>query len=181
MDARAELFLKMDCTIGETPVWDDECQKLCFVDILKNNIHIFAREASNVSSLRTIDVGQNIGCIALREGGGFISGMVDGIYFVDEVTGKLKPLGNPERGVENNRFNDGKCDPGGRFWIGTMSRTLDSGFGDYTPAGALYCVYADGSIRKKIDNVTISNGMAWNSAKDIMYFYRFAYKKGNGV
>ncbi len=174
MGREAELFLKMDCQIGETPIWDAAAGKFYFIDILSSRIHVYEQATGDVA---TIDTGQHIGCIALREKGGLIAGLVDGIYYVDTMTGKLDFITNPEKDIENNRFNDGKCDPAGRFWVGSMSRTLDSGAGDSTPRGALYCMYADGHMEKKVDRVAISNGLAWNSRQDTMYYIDSPTKK----
>jgi len=177
MKYEAERFLKMDCVIGEVPVWDDETGKFYFVDILRNHIHVYHRVNESVSTMKTIDTGQSVGCIVLRKSGGVIAGLVDGIYSVDEETGEKALLLHPENGTEGNRYNDGKCDPAGRFWVGTMSRSLDSGFGDYTPRGALYCIGADLQYAKKAGPVAISNGLAWNAAQDTFFYIDSPTKK----
>lgn len=59
------------------------------------------------------------------------------------------------------RCNDGKCDPAGRLWIGTM------GFGAPEGAGTLYTVVPDGTVTTKLNKVTISNGIVWSANKSI--------------
>jgi sugar lactone lactonase YvrE len=61
-------------------------------------------------------------------------------------------------------MNDGKCDPAGRFWAGTMA--LD----ERPRAGALYRLDPDHSVTKILDGVTVSNGLGWNVSHDVMYF-----------
>lgn len=70
----------------------------------------------------------------------------------------------PEADIPDNRFNDGKCDPAGRFWAGTMSTVGDKN------AGALYRYDADSSIHKMVENVSISNGIVWSLDKTKMYY-----------
>ncbi len=75
----------------------------------------------------------------------------------------MQHIVNPEDGI-GNRFNDGKCDAQGRFWTGTMSLQEEENKGN------LYVMDTALSIKKKIENVTISNGLAWNADNSIMYY-----------
>jgi len=69
-----------------------------------------------------------------------------------------------ETDLPQNRMNDGKCDPAGRFWAGTMSETDDPG------AGSLYRLNLDRSVTKVVSGVTISNGLGWSPDATIMYY-----------
>lgn len=71
---------------------------------------------------------------------------------------------DPEKHLKNNRFNDGKCDPAGRFWAGTMSVF------DTPEAGSLYTLEPDFSVSAKIRRVGCSNGIAWSSDGNLMYY-----------
>ena len=67
-----------------------------------------------------------------------------------------KYLGNPEQEKWNNRYNDGKCDPKGRFWVGSMDNFLSPG------KGALYCLDpATAKASKMLSDCTVPNGIAW--------------------
>lgn len=115
---------------------------------------------------------KRIGCMALRQkvSNNIIAGMIDGIYFIELGTKKLTLIGNPEKTFPNNRFNDGKCDPEGRFWTGTMSMEGDEGKQDLPAESSLYFVNQDLIIRKKIHKIKIANGLAWDINKNLMYF-----------
>ena len=63
-----------------------------------------------------------------------------------------------------NRCNDGKCDPQGRFWFGTMN--MDS----VDCAGVLYCQSTADGCHPMQEGVTISNGIAWSRDGDVMYY-----------
>jgi sugar lactone lactonase YvrE len=71
---------------------------------------------------------------------------------------------DPEAGLPNNRFNDGKCDPAGRFWAGTMD--MD----ERGQRGSLYCLYPDGRVQKRLGNIGTSNGLAWSLDGSTMYY-----------
>ena len=82
----------------------------------------------------------------------------------------MELIHDPEADKPENRFNDGKCDCSGRFWAGTMSKKLDSGYGDSGPAGSVYCLEPDLRISRKIENVTISNGLGWSPDNGTLYY-----------
>ena len=62
------------------------------------------------------------------------------------------------------RTNDGKCDPAGRLWLGTMA------FAGTPGAGTLYCLDPTGIPAVKLDSVTISNGIVWSADRRTMYY-----------
>jgi sugar lactone lactonase YvrE len=85
-------------------------------------------------------------------------------FFVQAEGGPLSQLAETEMTIRDNRMNDGKCDPAGRFWAGTMN--LDAKVG----AGALYRLDVDHSVTRVLSDVTISNGLGWSPAGDHMYY-----------
>lgn len=82
----------------------------------------------------------------------------------DESTGKKKKITDPEPALNGNRFNDGKCDPSGRFWAGTMAHDQSE------KKGSLYRLNTDLSVEKVFSGITISNGLAWNQEIGKFYF-----------
>jgi sugar lactone lactonase YvrE len=163
----AELIINLHCTIGEGPVWDARSRSLLWVDLLGNKIYALDIANGRTSSL---DVGQNAGCVAPREKGGLIAALQHGFFLVDLWKGSVVPMFDPEADKPENRFNDGKCDCQGRLWAGTMSKKMDSGAGDSGPAGSLYCLSPDWTVRKKIQQVTISNGLGWSPDNRVFYY-----------
>lgn len=167
MNNALELIMDSKAVIGECPVWDDRNALLYWIDILGKCVHIFN---PNTGNDRCIDVGQQIGCLVLCKSGNAIVGLEDGIYTLDLKTSDLQKFADPEPNFPENRFNDGKCDAAGRLWIGSMSMTENDGGGNAAPAGSLYCIEPDGTIIKKLDKITISNGIAWSPDNSTMYF-----------
>ena len=147
--------------LGEGPVWDAKRNCICWVDILNGEIHQFFVGLNN---LRTCKVDQLIGAVALCKNNVFLAALKNGFAFIDRESGAIKMIVNPEEHLVNNRFNDGKCDPAGRFWASTMSLS------ENPAAGSVYCLDNALVITQKITNTTIPNGMAWSLNSKIFYF-----------
>ncbi|XEC92641.1 SMP-30/gluconolactonase/LRE family protein [Paenibacillus tarimensis] len=147
--------------LGEGPSWDERNQVLYWVDITGKKLHMYNPQAKEN---KTVDTGKYIGAVVPRRSGGVVMALQDGFYAYHFETGEISLIGKPEDQKPGTRFNDGKCDAAGRFWAGTMSL-------NGTPEmGALYCLDTDFSIRKVIDNVSVSNGITWSPDHKKMYY-----------
>jgi sugar lactone lactonase YvrE len=82
----------------------------------------------------------------------------------DVATSSIQLINDPEKQLPDNRFNDGKCDPSGRFWAGTMAKEGQGA------SGSLYCLEANGHVDMKLSDVICSNGLAWDTSQNKMYF-----------
>ena len=167
------------CELGEGPLWDDSKKQICWVDILNGNIHEWSPKTGTSN---TISVGQMIGAIVISDNGNYLAAMKDGFGYVNRKTGKVDMITNPEKDLPENRFNDGKCDPLGRFWAGTMPIAEDKS------SGSLYVLDASLNVGKKESNISISNGLAWSLDHKTLYFIdsptrkvvAYDYDKDNG-
>jgi len=149
------------CLLGECPVWDAKQQLIYWVDILNGAIHSYSPKQK---THKTIPVHQMIGSLAICTNGNFIVSLQNGFAFVERVSGEIKIITDPENHLPANRFNDGKCDPAGRFWAGTMALSEEAS------AGSVYMLDLDLGATKKIDGVSVSNGMAWSIDHQIFYY-----------
>ncbi|GAB3926877.1 SMP-30/gluconolactonase/LRE family protein [Mucilaginibacter myungsuensis] len=156
-----EVVVPHICTLGEGPVWDKERKVILWIDIHKGDIYEYSTPDKR---LRTISVGEMIGTIAVCADGRLIAALANGFAFIDRATGDIERIADPESDLPGNRFNDGKCDPAGRFWAGTMA--LDEKEG----AGNLYMLGKDLRLQLKLSDVTISNGIAWSADDKVMYY-----------
>jgi sugar lactone lactonase YvrE len=161
MQQKWEVVVEYVCELGEGPVWDAATQSILWVDILQCGLHRFFPEQKEHKVFHT---GSMIGAIALRESGGIIAALQNGFAEIDLEKGTLQSITNTEAFIETNRFNDGKADPAGRFWAGTMSVKGDVG------AGCLYALERDLSVSLKIKGVSCSNGMAWSPDHKTFYY-----------
>lgn len=156
-----ELLISNDTHLGEGPVWDYRFGVLYWVDILKGNVQAF-EYASGTN--RVLPMGSFTGAVVPTTGSSLLVALQNQIALLDPATGKLETFCEPEPGRASHRFNDGKCDPLGQFWIG--STEVDH----QNPTGALYRVSSDGSFEVILDQVHISNGLAWSPDSTRMYF-----------
>ena len=148
-----------DAELGERPLWDERTGTLLWVDAYGGVVHRLGQDGDHALA----EVGAPLGAAALREGGGLVIARGDGVAF----TG---PDGAPDRAeiafqhAANVRFNDGACDPAGRFLIGTCATDGS------TSVAALYSVRPDGVVDRLLDGVTESNGLAWSADGATMYY-----------
>jgi sugar lactone lactonase YvrE len=150
---------------GEGPIWHQG--RLLYVDI---ESHLIVAFDPATDEERIWNVGQRVGTVVPRIGGGLVWAGDDGFYFLDETSGVSTAIGDPEIGVSDNRFNDGKCDPAGRLWAGTSCLKK-------RPEAALYCLDTDLSVAKKFGPVTNSNGIVWARDGQTMYYIDTPSKK----
>ncbi len=163
MTMKAELFCKINCTLGEGPVWDSVNRHLGWVDIIEKKIHR-CEASSTAKILPAIELPEMVGAFAFRSQGGMIAVLERRFVVIDATTHQVTTLAEVDTEVSTNRFNDGKCDPAGRFWAGTMAK---SGAGK---TGSLYSIDKNLQVVRHLDQVGISNGLCWNHKSDIMYY-----------
>ncbi|MDY7577106.1 SMP-30/gluconolactonase/LRE family protein [Herbaspirillum sp. RTI4] len=152
--------------VGESPLWSVAEQALYWVDIEARRLHRFDW-ISRVE--QTWDLAERLACIALHADGGLIAGMESGIFH-------LRPGANgvcaQERihGVQfvrqGMRFNDGRCDRAGRFWVTSMVMDMRLKADD----GALYSMSPTGFSAPLVSNLVTGNGLAFSPDGRTMYF-----------
>jgi sugar lactone lactonase YvrE len=168
LKGKVELVLHAKADLGEGPCWDHENGVLYWVNILGRTVNIYNPQTNEN---REIQLDQLVGTVVPRRSGGVVMAMEKGFYFLDLETEQLTLIQDPESHLQENRFNDGKCDPYGRFWAGTMSLSEEKGM------GSLYCLHSDLKVEKKRGDLSISNGLAWSPDYNYMYFIDTPTKK----
>ena len=147
--------------IGEGPVWLTDRAELAWVDIERGLIHLLDVAAGRV---RTIAVGEMVGAIAPTRSGSLVAAVATGFVLVDPTSGRIHRIVDLDPIDPTIRMNDGKADPWGRFWAGTMG--LDKRPG----AGNLYCLEPGQPVSLAVEGVTISNGIDWSNDRSTMYY-----------
>lgn len=160
-ETEVELVLDTKSDLGEGAIWNYKTGELIWVNITDKILNFYNPRLKSNKEMLT---GQMIGTVVPAESGKMMVALENGFYQLDPETGAKKLIANPEEGIKGNRFNDGKCDPAGRFWAGTMSTD------GKRQAGALYRLDPDSSVHKMIDNVSTSNGVVWSPDYTKMYY-----------
>jgi sugar lactone lactonase YvrE len=144
--------------LGEGPLW--RAGQMLWLDIEARAL--IAKRSDQAQVIR--DFGFRVTAIASRIAGGFVLASEKGVFVTDSIDGPLTLVADPESSEPRTRFNDGKCDAGGRFWAGTM------GFNGEPGLGSLYRIHADGACVRVLFPTTISNGMGWSPDGGTFYF-----------
>lgn len=145
-------------TWGEGPIWHED--RLLYVDI---ESHLVIAYTPTTGAELTWNVGQRVGTVVPRASGGLVWAGDTGFHFLDETSGDSTPIADPEPDLPDNRFNDGKCDPAGRLWAGSICLKK-------RPEAALYCLHTDLRVEKKFAPVTNSNGIIWSRDARTLYY-----------
>ena len=158
---RIEVLVDVKTTLGEGPLWDVDEQRLYWIDSFDGRVF---RCTEDGREIRSWDVPQKIGSMALRRGGGAVVSLARGFHLLDFKTGEVELIIDPEPDKANNRLNDGKVDKRGRFVAGSMD-TMEEG-----PNGALYRLDPDLSLHTIDRDIIVSNGPCWSPTGDTFYF-----------
>ena len=149
----------VESILGEGAIWHQST--LYWVDILGKMVHSYD---PSTGTHRALSMPQCVGTVVPRASGGLVVALEAGFAHVEPSTGQVRPLGEPVDPRPETRFNDGKCDPAGRLWVGTM------GFNSEPGMGSLYMLDVNGRVEVKIPSVTVSNGICWSSDARTMYY-----------
>ena len=148
------------CSVGEGPVWDVAEQALYYVDILAQQVFRWHPASGDH---RAWDVPAMIGAMALRESGGAIVALVDGIHAIDFAMGAVTPLALMEPTDDRIQLADGKVDRAGRFVFGTSHRQASE------PLGGLWSLGTDGAIRQLDRGLKLGNGPCFSPDNRTLY------------
>lgn len=160
MSALRRLGTQRD-VLGECPLWHVGEQALYWVDIRAPAIRRLDWASQSVRSWVMPGL---VGSIALAEGGGLVVALPDRIALFDTHSEALRTLAAIADPFEGHRFNDGRCDRQGRFWVGSMHNTSRA------PVGVLYRFDPAAGLVPALDGICIPNSLAWSPDGRTMYF-----------
>jgi sugar lactone lactonase YvrE len=145
--------------LAEGPVWVR--QSLWWVDIMQGMLHKWDPLAATHEARSTGDL---LGAAVPSRDGRWLLAQNRSLALFDWDQSKSQVVATLDSELPRNRCNDGKCDPQGRFWFGTMN--MDN----VAEAGTLYCLNAAGECHARQECVTISNGLAWSEDSRVMFY-----------
>ena len=158
MDVR--VAIDTPALLGESPVWHPDQQALWYSDIPARRLHRF-HPASGARA--QWDFHTDVGSFAPVRDGSFLVALRDGLWRFDPASDTRTQLAVAPYDMSEERFNDGKCDPVGRFWVGSMDEPRRPG------RAGLWC-FSDGVLARRQSGITISNGLAWSPDGRTMYW-----------
>jgi sugar lactone lactonase YvrE len=148
--------------LGEGPVWDEAGQRMLWVDINAGTVYAGHLEGGVIAADAEMRFDETVGAVVCDAGGKLLVAGARRLYRVlADSRAVVHAALMPE--AKLSRLNDGGCDPAGRFLAGSIA--LDGRQGEE----CLYRLEHDGTVTVIDDDLTISNGLAWSPAGDIMY------------
>lgn len=154
------LIHRCDALLGEGPVWVEAENAFYWLDIKAPLIWRWQWPDGEPTHFTPPF---SIASLAPRAGGGFVAGSEKGFALINPERADYEVIANPELDRPQNRFNDGKLDPFGRFWAGTMDD------GEQEASGALYRLESDLQWRRIDDGYRVTNGPAFSPDGAQMY------------
>ncbi len=159
--------------LGESPFWHPDEQMLYWVDGIGQQIH---RLNVFMGSVESWAMPSEPGCIAPATSGGLVIALRDGVYRAKDWGGDLQLLAAAVHDPATTRFNDGKADPCGRFWVGSLYEPRDANLAQ------LFCLDArtagpqglapelEAKLAVKAGNAMTANGLAWSPDASTLYW-----------
>jgi len=152
------------CALGESPFWHPHEQMLYWVDIpgrqlLRANIYM--------GTVQAWDMPSEPGCIAPAANGGLVVALRDGVFRAREWGGALERITTLPYDTAVVRANDGKCDPAGRFWVGTIDEAKKA---HAAQLFSIDCRQGAPVVECKAGNALTANGLAWSPDAQTLYW-----------
>ena len=150
---QAVTALNAQATLAECPVWSVDEQVLYWVDIVAPTLNRFNPATGENTCWK---LPEHIGCFGRRQQGGFIAGLRSGIWLLDEHAHPYECVAAPVEDTSISRFNDGRVDPWGNFWAGTIHEPRDR------PAAHLFRLNVEHKCDRMAGDIKVSNGLAFS-------------------
>lgn len=155
------LFSACQADLGESPVWDEISNALLFVDISRGQINALDEQA-NLTRLHQSS--SRVGALALTNAGNLIFTREAGVAILDRASLQVSRHSPPASTLPSYRFNDGACDPQGRFITGLMDEAHSKN------SGKLYRYDAGLNASVVLENIGLPNGLVWSADGGELFF-----------
>ncbi|WP_170464795.1 SMP-30/gluconolactonase/LRE family protein [Ruegeria arenilitoris] len=152
------VFDDRPCELGEGPLWHPERQQLFWFDIV--NKRLMTQASGEQQSWQ---FSEHVSAAGWVDQGTLLIASETGLWRFDLASGDKHRIAPLEADNPVTRSNDGRADPWGGFWIGTMGKNSEPG------AGAIYR-YWQGELRQLVPNITISNAICFAPDRSCAYF-----------
>lgn len=153
------------CTLGECPVWDDRLACLWWTDIQESRL---LRWDWDTRTVTVMVLPERLGAFGLTDDPEWlVAAFASGFALYHPATGRRRWIARialHDRGI---RLNDGRVDPAGRFWAGSMVEDAARAQG---ARGSLYRLDGDGRVHRMKDGIMIANGICFVQGGRVMHF-----------
>ncbi|MDF0605868.1 SMP-30/gluconolactonase/LRE family protein [Neisseriaceae bacterium TC5R-5] len=178
MTSPFDCVVREPAKLGECPRWDEHSQQLLWTDIQAPALHRYDPVSHRDSLYPTQE---HLGCFALHDNGQIVAGMRSGLWLLDQHGQQVQQLCSNPEDQAHSRFNDGRADPAGRFWAGTVDEVK-------THASAGLYRFDERGLHAYKSGLLTSNGLAFSPDHRWLYHsdtprftvYRHAFDVDSG-
>lgn len=154
----AALYDPRPCALGEGPLWHPERDQLFWFDILGQRL--LSRRGGEALDWR---FDRPVSAAGWVDRDTLLVAGAGALLRLDISTGRQEPIAPLDADRPGNRSNDGRADPWGGFWVGTMGRAGEP------KAGAIWRYYR-GEVRRLYADITIPNAICFAPDGGLAYF-----------
>lgn len=153
-----EVYDNTRCALGEGPLWHPTRGELFWFDILSHSLHCHEN-----GKTRTIQFNEHVSAAGWVSDTALLVASETRLFLLDLETEKAEDVEGLEPDNPLTRSNDGRADPWGGFWIGTMAK-------DQAPnSGAIYRYY-NGRVTKLYDGLTVTNAICFSPDRRFAFY-----------
>ncbi len=165
--------------LGESPFWWPEQGALYWCDIPGLKLHRWVPATARHDAWA---FDSEIGSCAPLPGGELLLALRSGLVRFDPDSGRQTALAPPPYDTAEQRFNDGKADAQGRFWVGTICDPRE-------PARSALYRWDGHDLERQAGDISVSNGLAWSPDGRTLYWsdthqhrvFAFDFEPGAGM
>jgi sugar lactone lactonase YvrE len=152
--------------LGEGPLWNERDGKVWWTDIHESRLH---RLDPASGAIETVETPERLCSYAFLPDGGsrILAAFETGLAYFDIDTSSMEWIVRPEKPRSGRRFNDGRTDLQGRFWVGTMVENEAKAGSD---TGVLFRLDGNGELTEQAIGVSISNSICTSPDGRTLYF-----------
>ena len=154
----SEVFDPTPCELGEGPLWHPVRGQLYWFDILGRRLH--TREGGRT---RTVQFDEHVSAAGWVDDTSLLIASETRLFLFDVERERAEDVEGLEADNHLTRSNDGRADPWGGFWIGTMAKDATDG------AGAIYRYYR-GTLTTLFGDISIPNAICFSPDRKYAYF-----------
>ena len=164
MNVELKDTIKVANQLGECVLWDELRQEVLWTDLVESKLFVHNAVEHTTRVLQLENLLCSFGLIAGGEQ--LICAFRTGIAIVERRSLESKWLYHlkAKAGV---RFNDGRVDRQGRFWVGSL---VEGQTDPPDATGELFSVTHDETVQSHFDGIRIPNSICWSPSGEIMYF-----------
>ena len=157
------IFDDTPCALGEGALWHSDLNALIWFDILSKRMYLKPLDGVRDGTRRHWDFDDHVSAAGIVDADRLIVASSRALMLFDLRDGSRQDLTPLEADNPATRSNDGRADPQGGFWIGTMGLNAEEG------AGSIWRFHK-GELRKLFGGITITNAICFASSGDVACF-----------